>query len=152
MPIAASVKHRRLGMRDRDPLRAAWYSARAGRGAPRGRALLLARRFETSLDELVDALDLPKRAAHALASQGEADGPSRRFHTDGHHLVFTTSCYIDASGGSGGAQRMHPLEIRVLVSGEFLLTIHDEPVSLTKQLAPDIAEGRSEAVRGLLGP
>ena len=34
--------------------------------------------------------------------------------------------------------------MRVLVSGEYLLTIQEEPVALTKLLAPDIVEGRSE--------
>jgi magnesium transporter len=39
---------------------------------------------------------------------------------------------------------MRPVETRVLVSGEYLLTIHEEPVALTKLLAPGIVEGRSE--------
>ena len=34
---------------------------------------------ETSLDDLVEALDIPERASQALASYGEADGPSREF-------------------------------------------------------------------------
>jgi magnesium transporter len=99
---------------------------------------------ETSLDDLVEALDLPERAAQALASQGEAEGPSRGFEADGHHLVFATSCYVEPSDGPAGAQRMRPVEMRVLVSGEYLLTTHEEPVALTKLLAPDIVEGRSE--------
>jgi magnesium transporter len=99
---------------------------------------------ETSLDDLVEALDLPERASQALASQRESDGPSRRFHSDGHDLVFTTSCYIDDSETSSGPQRMTPLDVQVLVSGEYLLTLHEERVSLPDLLAPDIAEGRSE--------
>jgi hypothetical protein len=99
---------------------------------------------ETSLDDLLEALDLPERAAQALASRGEAEGPSRRFHADGHQLVFTTSCCVESSDGPAGTQRMRPVEIRVLVSGEYLLTIHEEPVALTKLLAPDLGEDRSE--------
>lgn len=99
---------------------------------------------ETSLDDLVEALDLPERAAQALASQGEAGGRSRGFHADGHHLVFSTSCYVESSDAPAGAQRMRPVEVRVLVNGEYLLTIHEEPVALTELLAPDIVEGRSE--------
>ena len=38
---------------------------------------------------------------------------------------------------------MRPVETRVLVSGEYLLTLHEEPVSLTKLLAPDLSQGRS---------
>ena len=97
---------------------------------------------ETSLDDLVEALDLPERAAQAWQAR-EAGDPSRGFHADGHH-VFTTSCYVEPSDGPAGAQRMRPVETRVLVSGEYLLTIHEEPVALTKLLAPDIVEGRSE--------
>jgi magnesium transporter len=99
---------------------------------------------ETSLDELVEALGIPERASQALASYGEADGPSQKFHADGQHLVFTTSCYITVSEERAETQRMRPLEVRVLVSGEYLLTLHEERMALTEQLAPDIAEGRSE--------
>jgi len=99
---------------------------------------------ETSLDDLVEALDLPERAAQALESQGKPGGSSRGFHADGHRLVFTTSCYVETSDEPAGAQRMRPVEMRVLVSGEYLLTIHEERVALTELLAPDIVERRSE--------
>jgi magnesium transporter len=99
---------------------------------------------ETSLDDLVEALDLPGRVAQGLESQGEAGDQSRGFHADGDHVVFTTSCYVEPSDEPAGTQPMRPVDVRVLVSGEYLLTIHDEPVALTKLLAPDIVEGRSE--------
>jgi magnesium transporter len=99
---------------------------------------------ETSLDDLVEALDLPGRVAQALESQGEAGDQSRGFHADGDHVVFTTSCYVEPSDEPAGTQGMRPVDVRVLVSGEYLLTIHEEPVALTKLLAPDIVEGRSE--------
>jgi magnesium transporter len=99
---------------------------------------------ETNLDDLVKALDISDRASQALASYAEADGHSREFSSDGHRLVFTTSCYIEHSEGSSGPQRMRPLDVQVVVSGEYLLTVHEERVSLTDLLAPDIAEGRTE--------
>ena len=99
---------------------------------------------ETSLDELVEALDIPERASRALASHGEAGGPSRKLYVDGHHLVFTTGCYVEPSERPAGTLRMRPLDLRVLVNGEYLLTLHEERVALTEQVAPDIAEGRSE--------
>jgi magnesium transporter len=99
---------------------------------------------ETSLDGLVEALDIPGRASRALASHGEAGGHSRKLYADGRHLVFTTSCYVERSEGPAGTLRMRPLDVRVQVSGEYLLTLHEEPVALTEQVAPDIAEGRSE--------
>jgi magnesium transporter len=99
---------------------------------------------ETSLDDLVKALDISERASQALASYAEPDGPSREFSSDGHRLVFTTSCYIARSEGSSGPQRMRSLDVQVVVSGEYLLTVHEERVSLPDVLAPDIAEGRTK--------
>jgi magnesium transporter len=99
---------------------------------------------ETSLDDLGKALDISERASQALASYAETDGPSREFSSDGHRLVFTTSCYIERPEGSSGPQRMRSLDVQVVVSGEYLLTVHEERVPLTDVLAPDIAEGRTK--------
>jgi magnesium transporter len=99
---------------------------------------------ETSLDDLVKALDISERASQALASYAETDGPSREFSSDGHRLVFTTSCYIERPEGSSGPQRMRSLDVQVVVSGEYLLTVHEERVPLTDVLAPNIAEGRTK--------
>ena len=41
------------------------------------------------------------------------------------------------------AFRLRPLEVRVLVTGDYLLTLHDERVSLPAVLAPDLPEERS---------
>ena len=99
---------------------------------------------ETSLDDLVKALDISERASQALASYAETDGPSREFT-----LTVTASCSpraVTSSSpeGSSGPQRMRSLDVQVVVSGEYLLTVHEERVPLTDVLAPDIAEGRSE--------
>jgi magnesium transporter len=99
---------------------------------------------ETSLDEVVEALGVPEWASRVLASSGKGEGHSRRFHADGHHLAFGTSCYVEPSEGPAGTLRMRPLEVLVLVTGEYLLTLHEERIALSEQIAPDIAEGRSE--------
>ena len=101
-------------------------------------------RSETSLDDLGKALDISERASQALASYAETDGPSREFSSDGHRLVFSTSCYIERPEGSSGPQHMRSLDVQIVVSGEYLLTVHEERVPLTDVLAPDIAEGRCE--------
>jgi magnesium transporter len=98
---------------------------------------------ETSLDDLGRALDISERTSQALASYAETDGPSREFSSDGHRLAFTTSCYIERPEGSSGPQRMRSLDVEVVVSGEYLLTVHEERVRLTEVLGPDIAEGRT---------
>src|SRR5512134_3083280 len=99
---------------------------------------------ETNLDEVVAALNIPDGASRALASHNGAVRPSRRFYADGYHLVFRTSCYVEPSDGQAGTLRMRPIDVRVLVGGEYLVTLHEEPVALTEQIAADIAEGRSE--------
>ena len=99
---------------------------------------------ETGLDDLVDALDIPERAARALVGYGEADEPSRKFHADGQHVIFVLTCYLaPAEGAPEAPQRLRPVEVHVLVSGEYLLTLHQERTSLPEVLAPDVPEGRS---------
>jgi magnesium transporter len=99
---------------------------------------------ETGLGDLAETLDIPQRASRALARLREADRPSRTFYTDGAHLVFATTCYIERSGAASRTLRMQPIDVQVLVSGEYLLTLHEERVPLTDRLDPEIAEGRSE--------
>ena len=100
---------------------------------------------ETGLDDLVDALDIPERASQALVGYGEAHDPSRKFHADGQHVVFVSTCYLEpAEGAPEAPQRLRPVEVHVLVSGEYLLTLHQERMSLPEVLAPDVPEGRSE--------
>jgi magnesium transporter len=99
---------------------------------------------ETSLDDVARTLGVPERTSQALASFAKADYPSREFSSDGQNLVFTTGCYLERSQGSSGPQPMRPLDVQVLVTGEYLLTLHEERVSLPDVLAPSVAEGRSE--------
>ena len=100
---------------------------------------------ETGLDDLVDALDIPERASQALVGYGEAYHPSRTFHADGQHVIFVSTCYLEpAEGAPEASHRLRPVEVQVLVSGEYLLTLHQEWMSLPEVLAPDVPEGRSE--------
>ncbi len=124
------------------------------RGAQRERVATLreAERFfwldvshsETSLDDLAETLNIPERGMRALTRLSVADRPSRTFYTDGAHLVFSATCYIERSGEASRTELMQPIHVQVLVSGEYLLTTHEERVSLTNLLAPEIAKGRSE--------
>ena len=99
---------------------------------------------EGGLDDLVDALDIPERASRALVGYGEADDPSRKFHADGQHVIFVSTCYLEPAEGAREAQhRLRSVEVHVLVSGEYLLTLHQERTSLPEVLAPDLPEGRS---------
>ena len=98
----------------------------------------------TNLDELAAALDIPEPALHALLGYGEDYRSSRKFHTDGRHIVFAFSCYVEsAEPGDDSPYRLRPVEVHALVSGDCLLTLHEERLSLPELLAPDLPEGRS---------
>jgi Mg2+ and Co2+ transporter CorA len=68
-----------------------------------------------------------------------------RFQADGRNVVFATSCYVEPDlQRDDAAYRLRPVDVRVLVSGDYVLTLHRESVSLPELLAPYIPEGRSE--------
>jgi magnesium transporter len=100
---------------------------------------------ETSPDALGEALGIPDPALHALLGYGEAHPSSRKFHVDGQHVVFAFSCYLESAElPEETPYRLRPVEVHVLVSGDYLLTLHEERVSLPELLGPYVPEGRSE--------
>jgi magnesium transporter len=99
---------------------------------------------ETSSDDLVQALGAPERALRILAGSGEAR-TARRSHADRESIVFVVHCYVESkSSGDEAAYRFRPIEVRVVVTSDYLLTAHEESLSLPAILAPDLPEGRSE--------
>jgi magnesium transporter len=98
---------------------------------------------ETSRDELGEALGVPGQALERLLDFGTV-GRSRTFYADGQHVVFAFSCYVESAPPAQGPEyRLHPVKVHVLVSGNYLLTLHEERLSLPGLLAPDLPEGRS---------
>ena len=115
--------------------------------AERGRIVALRRaaRFfwadvslgETSPDALAKALDIPGHALKPLVDLGGDTPPSRKFHTDGQHVVFSLSCFTERVRRVGaGSYRLHPMEVHVLVCGDYLLTVHEERVLAPHGAAP----------------
>jgi magnesium transporter len=99
---------------------------------------------ETSRDDLVDALGVPERALRALASSGDAS-TSRTFHADRESVVFALRCYFESEAPAEEATyRRRPVEVQVLVTGDYLLTLHEERISLPAVLAPELTEERSK--------
>jgi magnesium transporter len=99
---------------------------------------------ETSRGDLVEALDVPERALGALADSGDASA-ARQFHADGESVVFALRCYVESEAAADEAgYRLRPLEVRVLVTADYLLTLHAERVSLPAVLAPDLPPERSK--------
>lgn len=99
---------------------------------------------ETSRDDLVDALGVDERALGALRSTRDGS-PSRAFHADGASVVFALRCYVELGPEQEQAgYRLRPMEVQVVVTSDYLLTLHHERVSLPVVLAPDLPPGRSK--------
>ena len=90
---------------------------------------------ETSRDELVDALGVP---------EGAVRGPSR-VHADGDSVGFVLRCYVPTERpAEKAAYRLRPIQVQVVVTSDYLLTLHDERVELPAVLAIDLPPGRSK--------
>jgi hypothetical protein len=93
---------------------------------------------ETSRDDLFDTLAIPDGAVRALPDSADASA-ARRFHAHGQAVVFALRCCVDSEPPAGEtAYRLRPLEVSVVVTGEYLLTLHEERVSLPAALAPEL--------------
>jgi magnesium transporter len=100
---------------------------------------------EAGRDDLREVLGVPERALGPLFDFRDDVTVSRKFFADGQMVVFAFSCYLEAGESAGGSRyRLRPVKVHVVVSGDYLLTLHEERVSLPGVLAPDMPEGRSE--------
>jgi magnesium transporter len=100
---------------------------------------------DASPHELGEVLAIPGRALEALLGFGEARPSTRRLYADGEQVVFSFSAYLESTELAEGAPyRLGPVEVRVLVCGEYLLTLHEERLPLPDLLAPYAHERRSE--------
>jgi magnesium transporter len=100
---------------------------------------------DTSPTALGEVLTIPEQALRALLGFGAGHPSSRKFHADGKHVVFAMTAYLESSGPvDEGPDGLRPVEVHVLVSGDYLLTVHEERVSLPDLLAPYTPEGRTE--------
>ena len=100
---------------------------------------------ETSREDLVDALGINERALGALRSTRDRYA-SRAFHADGESVVFALRCYVELAPEEEhqAGYRLRPMDVQVLVTSDYMLTLHDERVSLPAVLAPDLPPGRSK--------
>jgi magnesium transporter len=107
-----------------------WIDLRAGDASPA---------------EIGKALDIEQNALRPLLDFGRGERPSGRFHADRMHVVFPFHCYLEEGTIEGdGPPGLTAIEVNVLVHGDYLLTVHREPVSLPEVLPSYYSEGRSE--------
>jgi magnesium transporter len=98
---------------------------------------------ETSRGDLFDALAVPDSARRALPDSADPS-VSRRSHADGEAVVFALRCYIRPDLPAAATTfRLRPLDLWVVITGDYLLTLHQERVSLPAALAPDLPGQRS---------
>jgi len=90
---------------------------------------------ETSREELVDTLEIPEPAVR---------GPSR-VHADRESVDFVLRCYVPIDRpAEEAAYRLTPIPVQVVVTSDYLLTLHEERVALPEVLAVDLPPGRSK--------
>jgi magnesium transporter len=89
---------------------------------------------DVSREELRSALDIPDPALDALMGFERDRPPTRKFHAGEGGVAFAFSAY----------EGQEPIEVHVLVTGDYLLTLHEERVALPQVLEPYVPEGRSE--------
>jgi magnesium transporter len=100
---------------------------------------------ETSREALGKALGIPDHALDPLVDFRRETAPSRKFHADGDHVVFSFSCFLEpANEPEGIHQPLRALEVHVLVTGDYILTLHEPKLSLPEELSPQTPEKRSE--------
>jgi magnesium transporter len=121
------------------------------RGRERIAALQRAGRFfwldvtlgDTTRADLEDVLSLSEASLDPLLDFDAHTRPSRKFHADGSDLVFSFSCFTEVTP-PGESSAYEPMEVHVLITGDFVLTLHEARVSLPALLAGDITNGGSE--------
>jgi magnesium transporter len=99
---------------------------------------------DTDREEIRSALGLADHAVGPLVDFGEHDPPSRKFHVDDDHVVFPFSCFLESKEAERLPYRLRPIEVHVVVTGDYILTLHRERISLHDVLPHDVPERRSE--------
>ena len=98
---------------------------------------------ETSLADLKAALEVPDGGLRPLPGSGDGS-VLRTFYAGEDALAFTLRGYVESDVPAGKtAFRLRPLDVRVVVTSDYLLTLHAERLSLPAVLARELPEGRS---------
>ena len=68
---------------------------------------------------------------------------SRTLHADGASIGFVLRCYLEPDPPADqAASRLRPVRVDVIITADYLVTLHDERVSLPTVLAPELPPER----------
>src|SRR5437764_10482983 len=100
---------------------------------------------DTDRDQLGEVLGIAPHALDPLLDFSRVAAPSRKFHADGQHVVFPFTTFLELQQEPDEeVPRLEAMEVHVLVTGDYLLTLHREPASPPEVLGGYTPEGRSE--------
>ena len=98
---------------------------------------------ETSREDLRDTLGIPERALQRIGRSG--DTYTSRAVADSESVVFHVCCYVEpAAAPPASSQRLRPVKVHAVVTGDYLLTVHEEQVALPSLLDLAAPEERSK--------
>jgi magnesium transporter len=99
---------------------------------------------DTDLPALAEALAISERAIQALRASDGASA-SRTVHADVESVAFALRCHVESEMPDGtAARRLRSLEVRVLITGGYLLTVHEERISLPAVLGAGVLDERGK--------
>jgi magnesium transporter len=96
---------------------------------------------ETSAEDVIEAVQLPAGAARAVLAAARARS-APRLQTDGGYVAFTINCFVATGTPSAAPWRSEPVEVHVVVTGDCLVTLHRERLSLPEALEVDVPANR----------
>jgi magnesium transporter len=96
-------------------------------------------------EALREVLAIPDDALRPLLAFGPEIRPGRKWHADGEHVVFAFTAFVRYEPEpEGESEALDPIEVAVLVHGDYILTVHEEKLSLPQLLDTEVPEHGSE--------
>jgi magnesium transporter len=96
---------------------------------------------ETSRDDVIALLEPSPHALQALPRSSEV-GASRAFFADDASIAFALPCYVARTTQTDQAgSRLRSLQVQVVVTADYLVTLHQERVSLPAALLDRAPQG-----------
>jgi magnesium transporter len=96
---------------------------------------------ETSRDDVIRLLEPAPPALQALPRSSEV-GAARAFIADAASIAFALPCYVERNAPADQASfRLRALQVHVVVTADYLVTLHEERVSLPAALLDRAPEG-----------